>query len=66
MTNILRVLVIGITVLLLSRGTVAAQDVPPCEIVGKAAGNTIYRCVDDETGNIIYVNQFGFMFVVGW
>lgn len=43
-----------------------AEDVPTCEAVGKAAGHTVYRCVDEQEGNIIYLNELGFMFVVEW
>jgi hypothetical protein len=67
-TGLVRLLVVVMTVfgLLWGMAPVMAQDTPVCEIVGKAAGRTIYRCVDEMEGNIIYINDLGFMFAVQW
>ena len=36
----------------------------PCVLVGDTGATKVYRCMDWEMGKIIYVNGFGFLFVV--
>lgn len=40
------------------------QDTPPCDQIAHAGALIIFRCEDEDTGNIIYANNIGFMLVV--
>jgi hypothetical protein len=60
-------IIILLTLLLLSVAPVLAADpMPLCPPIGMAGERIVYRCVDEDEGNIIYMNELGFMFVVEW
>lgn len=40
------------------------SNVEECTPVGTAGNQTVYRCEDWQMGKIVYVNNFGFLFVV--
>lgn len=35
-----------------------------CIPIGTAGNQTVYRCEDLEVGKLVYVNNYGFLFVV--
>lgn len=35
-----------------------------CTEIGKAGGRTVFRCIDDETGLVLFGNDAGFIQVV--
>lgn len=45
---------------------VVAEEIVTCPAIGKAGERTVYRCVDEEEGTLIYSNDLGFMFVLEW
>lgn len=49
---------------LFAPSAVAEDDVEDCIAIGKAGNQTVFRCEDWETGNICYVNNFGFLLCV--
>jgi hypothetical protein len=40
---------------------VQASSAPACEPIGATGNIVISRCEDDETGQVIFVNNIGFM-----
>lgn len=42
----------------------APIETPSCEPIAHAGALLIFRCIDDQTGRELYVNQVGFMVLV--
>lgn len=44
----------------------AAEPMPLCDPIGMGGGRIVYRCIDEDEGKIIYLNDLGFMFALDW
>lgn len=42
------------------------DPMPLCPPIGMAGGRVLYRCIDEQEGNVIYMNDLGFVFAVEW
>ena len=39
----------------------ATEETPACEAIAHAGALLLFRCEDDETGQVLYVNNIGFI-----
>jgi hypothetical protein len=56
-------IVLAIT-LALTSPSVRAEESPACVAIGHAGAQNVYRCEDEETGILCYVNNIGMMFCI--
>jgi hypothetical protein len=69
MRNLFVIVTVAIVSMLIGMGVplvmpVQASTAPACTPIGSTGNVVISRCEDEESGQVIYVNNIGFMVVV--